>query len=368
MAGQFINPNWHVILIHYPLGLLTIGIMIELFSFLWRGSTVRTAARWMILLGALACIPAVTSGLYAFRDVVSPGSSDEHTWVQVKQTSRWSPEQWEFMEDHITWAAIASALFVVAVVVWLGASDEWRRRLRWPVLIALLLGLAMMSNAAWHSGETVYRHGTAVRVEAGTQQAEPHAANEHHDETSRVEYYVLPLQLHLLMAGLVIAVAAGALGLSIRRGALEVDATDLAVAQIETASDPVASALAGRPLEPSPTEQIVLVGPPKVFPARFWIIACLLAIGTVAAGLWEAGVWAPKQVLEMLAQDRTGGRVAADHARDSGMQHCAADSDPRGPAARGPATATAGLDVLVVAAVGCCRADLDGHPADVRFT
>lgn len=53
MAEQFISPNWHVILIHYPLGLLAVGILIEFFSFLgWRRSGFRTAGRWMILLGA----------------------------------------------------------------------------------------------------------------------------------------------------------------------------------------------------------------------------------------------------------------------------------------------------------------------------
>ena len=41
MPHEFIRPNWHVILIHYPLGLLVVGILIELFAFLWRRSGFR---------------------------------------------------------------------------------------------------------------------------------------------------------------------------------------------------------------------------------------------------------------------------------------------------------------------------------------
>lgn len=37
MPTQLINPNLHVILIHVPIGMLMIGTLIELLSFLWRG-------------------------------------------------------------------------------------------------------------------------------------------------------------------------------------------------------------------------------------------------------------------------------------------------------------------------------------------
>jgi uncharacterized membrane protein len=68
---EFIIPNWHVILIHYPLALLTVGTLIEIFSFLWRRSGFRAAGRGMILIGALCAIPAATSGIYAARQVLS---------------------------------------------------------------------------------------------------------------------------------------------------------------------------------------------------------------------------------------------------------------------------------------------------------
>src|SRR5205807_2675734 len=66
---RFLNPNYHVILIHYPLGVFVLGVILEMFSFFWRKSSVRSAARWMILLGALLSIPAATSGIAALDEV-----------------------------------------------------------------------------------------------------------------------------------------------------------------------------------------------------------------------------------------------------------------------------------------------------------
>ena len=52
MRETFIHPNFHVILIHYPLGLLTLGVLIETLCAVWRHPSLRSAGRWMLLLGA----------------------------------------------------------------------------------------------------------------------------------------------------------------------------------------------------------------------------------------------------------------------------------------------------------------------------
>ena len=72
--------NWHVVLVHFPIGLLGMGLAIEILGFLWRRSSVRAAARWMILLGTLGCMTALTSGLYAFRQALS--GNDEADWSE----------------------------------------------------------------------------------------------------------------------------------------------------------------------------------------------------------------------------------------------------------------------------------------------
>jgi uncharacterized membrane protein len=63
-AHELVNPNLHVVLVHFPIALLVIGTLIELFSFLgWRTSGFRIAGRWMIGLGALLAIPTSLSGI-----------------------------------------------------------------------------------------------------------------------------------------------------------------------------------------------------------------------------------------------------------------------------------------------------------------
>jgi uncharacterized membrane protein len=90
MLGNFISPNWHVALIHYPIALLSLGLLIELLSFWQRVAGLRSTGRWMILFGALSGLPVLTAGIYAFRDVVTPGPISLHSeWHQVVQRSEW---------------------------------------------------------------------------------------------------------------------------------------------------------------------------------------------------------------------------------------------------------------------------------------
>src|SRR3954465_12000314 len=86
---EFINPNLHVILIHYPLGLLVVGTLIEFFSFLgWRRSAFRAAGRWMLLIGILSLTPTLFSGLYALADVNRTSDTpDDATWMEIRQQS-----------------------------------------------------------------------------------------------------------------------------------------------------------------------------------------------------------------------------------------------------------------------------------------
>ena len=125
MSDEFIHPNWHVILIHFPLGLLGTGIIVELLSFLWRRSGFRIAGHWMILIGSLLCIPAATTGIYAFRDtVVQPGvSSGDDVWNDTAAKSHWTADQWRLMTNHVKYAAIGSVICALGAVFYLAASE-----------------------------------------------------------------------------------------------------------------------------------------------------------------------------------------------------------------------------------------------------
>lgn len=149
MPLRFLNPNFHVILIHYPLGVFVLGVVLELFGFLWRGSSLRTAARWMIVLGALLTLPAATSGVAALHDVVGVGLSGGQ-----KAMLYW----------HVIYMGIASILAALCAVIGLGATDRWRKLLYFPLLLGVVGAWGLMVLGAYQGGETIFRQGTAVTI------------------------------------------------------------------------------------------------------------------------------------------------------------------------------------------------------------
>jgi uncharacterized membrane protein len=325
VAKEFINPNWHVILIHYPLGVFVLGVVIELFSIFYRRGTLRLAGRWMILLGALLSIPTALTGVYALGNVarmhLPAGADAEAPWKTVFHEAHFADEQREFLTRHAWAQAGATALAVVLVVVALGSSDTWRRRLYFPLLLGLLLSLAGMLWGAWHGGEMVDRHGTGVlAVEAkgptGDASAKPgdSAAAEQVEAKHRVEYYVPPLQLHVVLAGLAVAVALGALGLSFRAVNVAGDAESLAAAERDL-DQPERDMLYAPPVPRGPAAMDVarslnpdtdVTGRPRRLPvSRLWLLASLAAVCAAGAGLWvlagdNFADWQPKRVWAMV--------------------------------------------------------------------
>ena len=185
MGKVFINPNLHIILIHYPLALFGMGMLIEIFSFLYRRSTVRAAGRWMILIGAFATIPTAYSGVYALNDLATRSQPDGHrpaNWKQAALTAMMhdgtsgsnqlavSPSRrdvdniWALFTRHAWLQGIASGLVAVTAVLALGASDRIRRRLYLVFMLSFLCGIVLMSWGAWAAGEAVYQYGSATRL------------------------------------------------------------------------------------------------------------------------------------------------------------------------------------------------------------
>jgi uncharacterized membrane protein len=261
---SLIIPNLHVIFIHYPLGVFVLGAVIEIFSFLWPRSSARTAARWMILLGALLMLPAIMSGIYALSDVTSGGAA-------------LSPAQLRQMTWHIWLESGAAFLAVLTIVVGLGASDGWRNRLHWPMALILLCVLGLMGAGAWFVGESVYRSGTAVLAAQPVTPPEP---------TPHGFYYYVgdPLQIHMIMVGGLLAFTAVGLGLSIRRITLLSAMEDEAALQPHRLGlGPETSAETLLPdIESLPAE-------PRIASTRYWLVAFAFAALTAGAGYW---VWA----------------------------------------------------------------------------
>ena len=305
-AKELVNPNLHVILIHFPIGLLLTGTLIELFSFLgWRTSGFRIAGRWMILLGALTSIPTAFAGLYAMSDVVrmqNPAPLDA-TWSQTIASSPVAndPEAWAMLQRHAFLNGGIVALLGLVIVVWLSGSDEWRRKVHLPLMVLLLAGVGGAVVSAWYGGEMVYRRGvgvmegkamaavppseapsggstieralekpttnpaalspstsvstaqtlveglgTGLRPATGPDVNQP-AAEEQTDVKRDIERALPPLQIHTILAGFAVSFALAALGLSLRAAN-----TARAATLIEPADElsDLAAAYGARPVRP----------------------------------------------------------------------------------------------------------------------
>jgi uncharacterized membrane protein len=216
--SRLIIPNFHVILIHFPLAFFGFGLFIEIFSFMWKKSSFHQAGRWMILLGTLALAPTATSGIYALFDVVGHGQAASTGWSDLKNSSGFSDADWHQAHFHVLLTGIASGLALVVVVVWLGGSDLWRGFFYWPGLILLMTAMGMLTIGAWHGGEMIFRQGFGVEGRQPVLDAEMPSTQPTMQD--RIEAVLPAIQVHLIMAGLVIAGAAGAMGTGFRRAAI----------------------------------------------------------------------------------------------------------------------------------------------------
>jgi uncharacterized membrane protein len=284
---EFVNPNLHVVLIHYPLALLVAGTLIELFSFMWRRHGFRAAGRWMILLGAMSAVPTALSGVYALHDVANP-DKQAVIWKETAASNVLSSEQWEHLRQHVLWTSIATGLAMLVVVSWLGCSDGWRQKLHWPLLIVLLLSVAIIVVGAQHGGDAVYEHGTGVmRADAGTASeavpatdAAAPAATTSADESAgiagQIQSVLPPMQMHVILAGIASSLALASLGLSIRRASQFPAPTqvDHIAAALNTSGDD--------PQSPEPPGTAQAIAPA----ARFWLLAALAGLLTAAVGYW----------------------------------------------------------------------------------
>lgn len=299
MSTEFIAPNWHVVLIHYPVALLTLGVLIELFSFFWRRSGFRAAGRWMLLLGTVLAVPAVLSGLYALNDVAQMGIPEADrpmTWHAKAAASGLNDRTWHMLVVHLREMGISTGIALLVVVIWLACSDRWRKRLHIPLLIAMLLSVGLLFCGAWHSGEAVYRHSVGVQNIYN-----PPASTD-------VAYFLPPLQTHLLLAGLMVAVALVALGLSIRAAVtygtpIGPVADDRLEEYAQRSGTDVTMAFTGRPQTPG-MNQAPASAPAKVPSARFWLLAFVLGLLTAAAGIWflaiDSQTWDFQQLREII--------------------------------------------------------------------
>lgn len=279
LPRHLISPNIHVVLVHFPLGVFALGLFLEIFWFLWKRSSMRVAARWMILLGGLLSVPTALSGVDAFADVNENTRHVVHSDEGDRRELGVSEEQWRYLQKHILYTSIGSGLAAIGVTIGLGLSDRWRKRLHYPLLAVLIGAAALLVFGSHFGGEGIYLESVAVNL-----RGEPAAG---------LEYLAPARSMHVLMAGLALAVALGALGLSFRtaaeaRAAEQAADTERELSALAPATS--ATAIPRRGIDDLTVARTlnaeVALGPARTPSSRFWLLASVLFLVALALGVW----------------------------------------------------------------------------------
>jgi uncharacterized membrane protein len=276
VGKHLISPNIHVIMVHFPLGIFIFGLFLEVFGFLWRRSTARIAARWMILFGALMSVPAAFSGIDALKDVYD---SAAHSTEDLSDQAR------VLLQRHLLWASLGAGLAAVSVVIGLALSEAQRNRaiIRLPLLIVLLAAAGMMGFGSHFGGEGVYLESVAVKLAI--------------KKGKGIEYYAPARSTHILMSGFAVAVGLGALGASLR--VLSSHRVRRDAAEDERDLEALESGATTLYTPPAPPRRVtddvsvartlnadVVVEPRPIPSSRFWLLTSLLALAAFGLGVW----------------------------------------------------------------------------------
>lgn len=279
IGRHLISPNVHVILVHFPLGIFVFGLFLEVCSFLWRRSSVRIAAHWMVLFGGLLAVPAALSGIDALKDVID------------NSRPRLDELQWMVLRKHVLITSIGAGIAALTVTAALGLTDIWRRRpvVYFPLLLLLIVAAGMLTFGSHFGGEGIYLEGIAVRLKGGV--------------SSGIEYWAPAQSMHVVLAGLGAAATLGALGMSIRvlLGTRAVEDEAVTEKELELLHEPDAAVVP--PAAEVPTAVTVPAGAndltmartlnadaalpmPRLPAARFWLLGTLLFVMTLGFGVW----------------------------------------------------------------------------------
>jgi len=282
MNEELIQPNLHIAIVHFPVALLVLGVLIEAFSFLgWRRSTLRGAARWMILLGAISLVPTATSGIYALHDVQQESS--------INATVR------EHLRDHIIFASIAGALALLSCTLWIGVSDRMRRNLHIPIVILLLAAGAAITVAAHVGGHMAYVHGLGVsstpNADDRLDQQAPTRSVGIAGISEQIAPFVPPLQTHMILAGLAAALGVVSIGFSSRA---MIDRSAPIEPVVRHDSDAIAAAFT------KPLAEVVFAEERSTRAGPVVLLAVIAGALAALAGWWfaahDSGIWKPGEL------------------------------------------------------------------------
>lgn len=169
-----IIPNWHPVLVHFTVALITIAVVFYWLSFIISSiffksplaQELEIVSRWCLWLGAIITIGTVTAGFYAYFTVNHDTPS--HLAMII----------------HRNWA-LATATTIFLLALWSMVRYFHHQEINITFLIVLLIMQGLLLTTAWHGAELVYRHGLGVLSLPQTENESP--GHEHKIESKEMD-------------------------------------------------------------------------------------------------------------------------------------------------------------------------------------
>lgn len=146
--NEFIIPNWHPLLVHFTIALLSVSALLFALTVFIRNSEiqtrVKTVAVWNFWIGAGVTLLTLLAGWQAFNSV----AHDEPSHLA--------------MIEHRNWALITAGWLSLMAIWLLVCLRKKRNPISVIFAIVALVMLGLLGTTAWHGAELVYRHGLGV--------------------------------------------------------------------------------------------------------------------------------------------------------------------------------------------------------------
>jgi uncharacterized membrane protein len=131
----------HPMIVHFPVGLLTSGVVFEIYGVLRNDEVVETAGRFNIRFGLWCLFPVLLVGFLGM--------------LSLKNTEKFR----DFLSSHLNLAFVTAGVFILAILIARYLHKPWNRIL---YFLIIAVGGVCVLTTGYFGGELVHRFGVST--------------------------------------------------------------------------------------------------------------------------------------------------------------------------------------------------------------
>lgn len=171
-----IIPNWHPILVHFTVALLSVSALLYFAGLVLKKPHFLLIARWNLWIGAAITVGTILAGLDAYNSIAHDGPLHKA------------------MTEHKNWALATGSIFIL-LALWALFKHRGAKTVNPIFVFIIILASGLLSITGYLGAEVVYRHGGGVMRMPEVQGDGGHGSHSHgegrehgsHDQDSDAE-------------------------------------------------------------------------------------------------------------------------------------------------------------------------------------